>query len=105
MLRTPVAFQRRTRTSDGAGGATEAWAAIAGSANRCHYKAASGSERYASNRVEANLRARIVVRYFSGLREGDRAVIDGESYNISFIHNVERRNRWLEIDLEGGVPS
>jgi len=105
MLRTPVTFQRRTRVADGAGGATETWATISGAAARAYYKALSGYERFLSNRVEARTSARIVVRYFSGLREGDRVLIDSEAHNITFINNLERRNRWLEIDIEGGEAS
>lgn len=37
------------------------------------------------------------------LTERDRAVIGGRAYNIRFINNLELRNRWLEIDLAGGV--
>lgn len=105
MLRTPVTFQRRTRVSDGAGGATETWAAISGASNRAHVKSLSGHERYASDRVEARAQLRVVVRYFSGLRERDRVLIDGKAHNIAFIDNIEFRNRWLALDVEGGTPS
>ncbi len=102
-LRTPCEFQAKTKTSDGAGGWTEAWSAISGAATRCQFKALSGGERYAAQRVEATTRNRIVCRYFDGLKEADKVVIDGRSYAIVFINNVELRNRWFEIDLDGGV--
>lgn len=105
LLRTPVTFQRRTRSSDGAGGATETWSAISGSGTKAHYKALSGYERFIAGRVESSTSARLVVRYFAGLREGDRVLINSEAHNISFINNLELRNRWLEIDIEGGVAS
>ena len=105
MLRTICQFQRKTRTSDGAGGFTEAWANIAGAATRCQFKALSGGERWQAQRAEATTRNRIVCRYFSGLVESDRVSIGGRIYNVRFINNVELRNRWLELDLDGGVAS
>jgi hypothetical protein len=30
-------------------------------------------------------------------------VIEGRAYNITFVNDVERRKRWYEIDLAGGV--
>lgn len=103
MLRTPVTFQRKTRTGDGAGGFTEAWATIAGAPKRAQVKAMSGSERWQSQRTEAVSTHKIVVRYFAGLTEVDRVVIDGRAYNIRFIDNVEFRNRWMQITAEVGV--
>jgi SPP1 family predicted phage head-tail adaptor len=105
MLRTPVQFQRLTRTSDGAGGATQAWGNLAGSATRAHVKALSGSERFASARVEATATHRITVRHFAGLTEADAVVFAGKRHNIRFINNVEQRNRWLEIDVQSGVAA
>ena len=105
MLRTPCQFQRKTRTPDGSGGWSEAWTNIAGAATRCSFKALSGGERFQAQRAEATTRNRIVVRYFSDLTEVDRVVIAGRRYNITFINNVELRNRWLEIDLSGGVAT
>lgn len=103
MLREPVTFERATRTSDGAGGATQSWAAISGASDRAHVKALSGHERFASDRVEAGTRWRIVVRYFAGLTEKDRVTMRSRAYNIRFINNVELKDRWLEIDLDGGA--
>lgn len=103
MLRTDCLFERQNRVSDGAGGYTESWAAISGAPTRCHFKAMSGGERWASMRIEATSTARITVRYFSGLLESDRVTIGGRVYNIRFVNNVEMRNRWLVIDLGLGV--
>ena len=56
-------------------------------------------------RAEATTRNRIVTRYFAGLTEVDRVVIGGRRYEITFINNIEMRNRWVEIDLSGGVAT
>ena len=105
MLRTPCQFQRKTRVSDGAGGWSEGWDNLAGAATRCSFKALSGGERFQAQRAEATTRNRIVVRYFAGLVESDRVVIAGRRYNIKFIDNIELRNRWLVIDVDGGVAT
>jgi SPP1 family predicted phage head-tail adaptor len=105
MLREPVTIQRATKVSDGAGGYTETWATLSGAPDRAHVKALSGSERFASDRVEATTRWRITVRYFAGLRDSDRVVIRSIAYNIRFINNLEMRDLWLVLDLDGGVAT
>ncbi len=105
MLREPVTFERLTRTSDGQGGYTEAWAAISGAPDRAYVKAMSGSERWRSDRVEATSNYLAVVRYFAGLTEQDRIVIRSQNGQIRFINNLEFKNRWLEIDVNLGVAT
>jgi SPP1 family predicted phage head-tail adaptor len=63
----------------------------------------SGSERYASDRVEATIRLRLVVRYTTALRESDRVQIRNKLHNIRFIDNIEFANKWLQVDIDGGV--
>jgi len=103
MLKEPVQFERKTRTSDGAGGFTETWAAISGAPTRCSVKAMSGSERWASQRVEATSTHKITIRYTSDLTEVDRAVIRGRIYNIRFIDNLDFADKWLEVRVNLGV--
>lgn len=105
MLKEPVQFQRKTRTTDGAGGFTVTWPAITGTPTRAKAMFASGGERYASERIEARVSVKIVVRYFTGLLEADRVEIRGKPYNIRFINNVEFADKWLEISLDGGVAT
>jgi head-tail adaptor len=104
-LREPITIERAARTSDGAGGFTVAWAAISGAPDRAYPKALSGSERFASDRVEATTRWRITFRYFDGLLESDRVVFRARAYNIRFINNLELRDKWLTLDLDGGVAT
>jgi SPP1 family predicted phage head-tail adaptor len=103
MLKEAVAFQRLTGTTDGAGGFTEAWAAIPATPTRGHVKAMSGGERWHSDRVEASSTHKIVVRYNSSLTTKDRVVIRGLAYNIRFIDNMEMADKWLYITAEVGV--
>lgn len=105
MLQEPVTFQRRSLTTDGAGGQTEEWATISGAPTRASVKPVGGSERYASDRTEATVRLRLVTRYTSLIREGDRVKIRDKVHNIRFLDNIEFRNKWLQIDVDGGVAA
>lgn len=103
MLKTPITINRASTSSDGAGGTSESWAALAGSPTRAYVKAKSGAERYASERVEATSKWTVVMRYFSDLRESDTITIRDRVYNIRFINNLELEDRWLVVDVDGGV--
>jgi SPP1 family predicted phage head-tail adaptor len=104
-LKEPVTFERRTLTSDGAGGQTETWAKITGSPSYAAVLPVSGSERYASDRTEAIVRLRLVVRYTSDLLESDRVKIRGKVHNIRYLDNIEFADKWLQIDVDGGVAA
>jgi SPP1 family predicted phage head-tail adaptor len=105
MLRTPVQFQRKLNVPDGAGGFRTSWVAMPGTPTRAHYKALSGAERMMASRLDAQVTARIVCRYNGDVTPADRVLIEGEAHNITFINDVERRKRWLEIDVRGGVAT
>ena len=100
-----VTFQRKSRVSDGKGGWVETWATLTGAPTRAKLRAKSGNERWASDRVEASAAYQVVTRYFAGLTDADRVVFDGEAHNIRFRNNVDFANKWLEIDVSGGVAS
>ena len=104
-LKESVTFQRRTLVSDGAGGQTESWATVSGAPTRAHVMPTGGSERFVHDRTEATVRLRLVVRYTSALRESDRVQIRSKVHNIRFIDNVEFANKWLQIDVDGGVAA
>jgi len=103
MLTEPITIERRTLTSDGAGGQTESWATL--TTAFAHIKASSGGETFTSDRVEARTRWKVTMRYYSGLRDADRIVIRSKNHNIRFINNVEMRDSWLQIDVDGGVAT
>jgi dynactin complex subunit len=44
-----------------------------------------------------------VVRYTTALRESDRVQIRNKLHNIRFIDNIEFANKWLQVDIDGGV--
>jgi SPP1 family predicted phage head-tail adaptor len=100
-LREPVEFQEM-QTVDIGGGATERQF-VTKFTTRGYMKPMSGSERLYAERLDAQTRNRLVIRYRADVTESDRVIIRGRAYQVRFISNVEFRNRWLEIDLDGGV--
>lgn len=104
-LRTPVAFERKTNVADGAGGWTTSWAPIAGTPTRARVEGLSGSERLMAQRVDATTSDKLICRYVAGISAADRVLVDGEPYRITWVDNVERRNKWLEMRLSGGVAT
>jgi len=104
-LREVVSFERKSLVSDGAGGQTETWTAIPATPTRAFVMNAGGSERYASDRTEAIVRVRVVIRYTTGLLESDRVRIRDKVHNIRFIDNIEWADKWLQIDVDGGAAS
>ena len=104
MLRTAVSIEAVTRTSDGAGGYTNAWAARSGAPTRAHVQFKAGSESMQSDRIEAKGSYKITMRYHSAVTESDRVVIGGRYHNIRAIDNVEMRNKWMILHCEVGVP-
>jgi len=103
MLRESVELQRQETVSIG-GGATEI-SYVTYATARGFMKPLSGGERLYAERLDAQTRNRLILRYRSDIVESDRAVIRGRAYNITWINNLEFRNRWLEIDLSGGVAT
>ena len=103
MLNELISIERPTYTPDAAGGYTEVWGAIAGAPTRAHVKSLSGSERWASERVEATSKLRVVVRYVAGILESDSIVIRSRRCNIRYINNIELADKWLEIEVGEGV--
>jgi len=105
MLRETVEFQRATDTPDDAGGFTQVWGAQPTAPTRAAVKAMSGFERTRSDRVEAESKFKFTTRYFADILESDRILFRGKTYNIRFLNNVEFRDRWLVIDVSGGVAT
>ena len=100
MLREPITIERQQVTDIGGGASEIAWTTRL--TTRAYVKALSGTERLYADRLDATTRYRIVVRYNANIVESDRVVMRSRYYNIKFINNVEFRDKWLEIDLDGG---
>ena len=103
ILREPVEFQRQQK-SDIGGGASEV-SYVTRCNVRASFRSLSGGERFYANRLDATTKKRIVLRYRSDIVDSDRVIVRGRMYQIRFIDNVELRNKWLIIDLDGGVAT
>jgi len=101
MLREPVTFREQVETAIG-GGATDV--SLVDKFDTIGFmKPLSGNERMFSHRLDAVTRNRLTIRYRTDIVESDTVVIRNRSYQIRFINNLEFKNRWLELDLDGGV--
>jgi SPP1 family predicted phage head-tail adaptor len=103
MLREPITLQRQSTASIGGGATTVTY--IDYGTDRAHIKSLSGGERMMAERLDATVRMRMVIRYRSDITESDRIIFRSKAYNIRYIDNVEFRNRWLVLDLDGGVAT
>lgn len=102
-LRHTITIERLARTTDNAGGWTDSWATL--HTVKAAIKNVSGSERLHSMRLDAEVTMKATIRYLSDLKEADRVVFRGKRYQIRHIDNVEFRDRWLILSLDGGVAT
>lgn len=105
MLRDAVSFERLTQVRQPSGGFSDQWAVISGAPRRGMFKPLSGGEVWQAQRQSAESRNRLVVRYSSGITAADRVTVRGRVYSITYVPDADARDRWLEIDLAGGVPA
>jgi SPP1 family predicted phage head-tail adaptor len=102
-LRISAQLQRLTNTSDGGGGYTTTWTSYA--SIKVHFEQTSGVERISATRLDAVTRNRAYMRYRPDIKEADRMILGGRAYNIRSIINMEMRDQWLQLDLDGGVAT
>jgi len=100
MLWQTVTFESKARTSDGMGGYTDAWSALATVSAGVMYT--GGNEGFDAMRVTANASLQLVVQAVSGLAADDRVVIGSDTYNITHVDDFERRGVWHVVTLESG---
>jgi SPP1 family predicted phage head-tail adaptor len=104
MMREPVTFQRLgTATNVDGNVVAGAWTNITGTPTKGMVRPLSGYEASQAQRLNAEVKMLVVVRYTSALREADSVLIRGLRHNIRYIKNVDFDNKWLELDVEGGV--
>lgn len=103
MLRTPFTLSRQVAVQ--LEGGAEQLTYVDYATGKCAFKSLSGGERLYAERIDATTKSRAIIRYRSGIAESDRLTAGGRVYNIRFINNIELRNRWIELDLDGGVSA
>lgn len=109
MLQSKITIQRKTRTGDGLGGVTEAWATEG--TPWAMWKALSGNELWAAMRINPSVKVKAVIR-FRGDANGnpyygpaDRVTYRGREYAVLSVIDPDDRQEWLEIMLDQGKPS
>lgn len=103
-LREPVTFQRMGAATNTNGNVVPgAWATIAAAPTRAMVRPLSGGEMAQAHRLNAEVRLLVVTRYTAAIVEADSVLIRGRRHNIRYIKNVDLGDKWLEIDVQGGV--
>lgn len=106
-----VTVQRRSRTSDGAGGSTGPWTNLR--TVWAEIRPLSGNQRLQAEQLQSTVKHRAYMRFIASddnaempfCFAGDRLLYKGIAYNILAVIDVEERRRWLELDLESGVAA
>ena len=99
-----VTLQRRVQTADGAGGSTEAWAAMASDSQVwAAVKAKAGTEGQVEGRVTATFVVLFTIYARADMDETCRIVWNGVGYNIRGIRRESGRAQRLVIEAERGV--
>lgn len=108
-LRSKITIQRKTRTDDGAGGFTEAWADIA--TVWAAWSSGSGSEVWRAQRINPLVSVKAAIR-FRGDSAGapyygpqDRVLYRGRYHGIVSVADPDGRRQWLDLMLTEGAPS
>jgi len=104
-LREIIAVQASTRASDGQGGFTVTWAALAGASTRAMITAAPGSERWGFMRQVPGNTYKMVTRYFPGASAAQRIIWRGGEYAVLGVVDPDARGDWLEWRISDGVAS
>lgn len=111
MLTERVALERRTRTPDGYGGVTEAWAATPEGTVPASLRPLSGTEAIRAMRISPSATYRLYIRFVPDVlgnpfyTPADRVVFQGRYFNILNVFDVEMQHRWMEMLLNEGTLS
>lgn len=111
-LNVPISIEKKTRTSDAMGGATETWAEDPQGTIWAKVQMLTGTERWEAMRVHPGNLLRITLR-FRGDSNGapywsstqHRVKIRGRTYGIMAIVDIEMAQRWISMDIFETKPS
>ena len=103
-MREPITFQRMGSANNVDGNVVAgSWATVTGAPTKAMVRPLSGYEASQAQRLNAEVKLMVVVRYTAALREADSVLIRGLRHNIRYIKNLDFNNKFLEIDVQGGV--
>ena len=102
-LRYKVDLQAPTRTSDGAGGYTEAFNTIA--QIFADIRPQNAIESYRQGQLQEKVTHKIYIRYRSDIQTNYKIVYESRSFMIKGIKNMNERDRFLELHCEEGVAA
>jgi SPP1 family predicted phage head-tail adaptor len=100
-LRQVADFQKVTETRNSHGGIEEDWTTF--KKVRVSLGYLRGSELFAAQQINTEAIIEVRCRYFPGLDEKMRIVINNKELNIVFINNVNERNREYRIICSTGL--
>lgn len=100
-----IELQKQTRTPDGQGGFTAAWATQ--STVWAHVRPLRGTERQSADRTQAEGGYLVVIRYRSDIDETWRINwLDGDRLlNITFAQDGGKRSAYLPLECSKGVAT
>lgn len=99
-LNKRVTIQSLTRTSDGGGGFTEAWAAIDNGTVWAAVEPLNGRERFEAQQTQANLSYRVTIRYRSDVTAQMQVLYGSKTLPINAVLNPAERGEMLELLCE-----
>jgi len=97
-MRERVTLQAPVRTPDGAGGGDVTWTESATVWAKVEER--GGDERAAGERLAAEARFRVTIRYRSGVTAEMRALWNGRALDIASLRDPDGRKRLLVLDCE-----
>jgi len=97
-----VTLESATLAGDGAGGATQSWAAYA--TVWAKVRPMTGRERMHAERQEASADYLVVIRRRSDVLEKHRVGWRGRYLNVRFVREAGPRKAYLVLEAEMGAP-
>ena len=89
-----------TETTDSAGGYTQVWSTRVNI--WCKVEPTGGTEQIIAGRLEHTESFVLTTHYNSAIVPTDRVTLDGVTYKITRVENLDRRNIYMRIYIESG---
>ena len=100
-LRSKIELQSQIRKDDGSGGYSLEWITYATVQGAVIKQGMSEKDRQGHVAEVRTLQA--AIRYRSDVEPQHRAIVDGVTYNLRAVTDMELRRRWLVLRMESGV--